>query len=328
MKLDRFHRVPGIDKPLAALALGSTKFSTENRSDCFAWLDMYCAVNGNVIDTAHAYGAGTSEVVIGEWLQLRKIRDEFVIITKGGDSPDGRLPASDFEGCIGDQLSVSLDRLQIDRVDGYMLHRDNPELAVGRILEFLNARREEGRFDAFFASNWGYDRLEEAHRYAEAHGLVGFSAVSNNLALALPTGNFYPGLVSVDKSGEAWHEKSGTALIPWSSLARGFFSGRYRVPWEGCHLPGEDEFSAKMRRYYVSPENLAKLRRAEQIAANRENCTATEVALRWLLRKPFAVIPAVGPHSRAHMQSCVRATRMDLSNEEIAYLDGSSDSPH
>ena len=97
-----------------------------------------------------------------------------------------------------------------------MLHRDNQEMPVEKILAPLNEEIVRGRVRAIGVSNWEYRRLEEAREYADKRGLPGFAVVSNNISLALPAAAFYRGLVSTDRAGEAWHLDTGIPLIPWS----------------------------------------------------------------------------------------------------------------
>jgi hypothetical protein len=101
-----------------------------------------------------------------------------------------------------------------------------------------------------------------SNEYADQNGLKGFSAISNNSSLAVPNGPFYKGLVSIDKSGESWHRETGTPLISWASMARGFFAGHYTS--EMCRDLGkmEDGFQKRMIEVYGTADNFMRLRRA------------------------------------------------------------------
>jgi aryl-alcohol dehydrogenase-like predicted oxidoreductase len=191
---------------------------------------------------------------------------------------------------------------------------------VARILERLNTELEAGRVRALGASNWEYSRIDEANRYAQDHGLTGFAVVSNNLSLAVPTMPFYSGLVSTDKEGELWHERTGIPLIPWSSQARGFFTGRFGPP-APTDANALDGFARRMIEVYGTEANYERLRRATELGARNGGYTAVQVALAWLLHKPFPIVPIVGPHSEDELASCAAALALQLSEAEIKWLD-------
>jgi len=308
--------IEGIAKPIAQLALGTAAFSPEHRDVWFAVLDRFCECGGTLIDTARVYGDGASEKVVGEWLASRGARERVVLLTKcahGGSA--ALLPEEGLEEVVTREREQSLEALQTDYFDVYMLHRDNPAVPVGRILERLNQEISAGYARALGASNWSYARLDEAAAYAREHKLTGFALVSNNLSLAVPAEPFYPGLVSTPPEGEAWHARHGVPLLSWSSQARGFFTGRY----SGSEAP-MDAFAQRMLQVYGSAENLERLRRAQELGKRKGGYSAVQVALAWLLYKPFPLIPVVGPHNEEELLSCVAATRLELSEDECRWL--------
>jgi len=254
-----------------------------------------------------------------------------VLITKCGHGKDFMLPLDDFEGMVRRELAQSLESLGTESIDLYLLHRDNPRLPVGKVLEVLNREIETGRIMAFGASNWTYHRITEADAYARKHGLKGFSTISNNISLAVPAGPFYPGLVSVDEEGEKWHRKSRVPLISWSSLARGFFTGCY-TPATATSSPAgpagsgdfaerpENAFERRMAEVYCTDENFQRLDRARQVGERKGGYTPAETALAWVLNRPYPVLAAVGPHTQEHLESCVKASHLALSADEMDYL--------
>lgn len=163
--------------------------------------------------------------------------------------------------------------------------------------------------------------MDEANTYATQHGLHGFSVVSNHLSLADPREPFYPRLVNVDAAGELWHERTRNPLLSWSSQARGFFTGRYQP---GLVAEG-DTFGNRMLEVYATPLNLERLRRAEDLGARRGGYTATQVALAWLLHKPYPLILAIGPRTPAELSDCLAAVQLKLTPAEYAWLAGLPD---
>lgn len=304
--------VPGIDKAISRLALGTAFYRHNREGDWHAILDAFVEHGGTALDTAFVYG--DSESVVGDWLDARGCRETMVLCTKGGVG-DHVLPDADLEAIIGAELRQSLERLKTTCVDLYYLHRDNPAVPVARIVECLNEHVARGRVRALGASNWRYERVDAANAYAATHGLVGFAAVSNHLSLAMQAEPFYPGLVAVEQEGIDWHRRTGIPLLPWSSQARGFFTGRFR--------PGQvdpaDGFARRMLEVYATEANLERLRRADALAAGK-GCSAVEIALAWVLGQGIPVVPLVGPHTVDELRSCIRATSLALSQDEMHWL--------
>ena len=116
----------------------------------------------------------------------RRLRDEVVVLTKGAhhDNDTGRRRVNPAE--ITQDLEASLRTLGRESVDIYCLHRDDPDVPVGPIVEALSAHRRSGRFRALGASNWTAARIDEAGRYAARHGREPFACSSPGLSLAAP----------------------------------------------------------------------------------------------------------------------------------------------
>ena len=313
--------IAGVGKPISRLALGTAFYRLSDEQTCHGLLDRFAELGGTLLDTARDYGE--SEAVLGRWLTSRGARERVAIITKGGQGRGLGLDADTFADTIHGELTLSLETLCTDYVDLYVLHRDSPDAPVPVIVDALNAELVEGRVRALGASNWAYDRLEEANAYAQGHGLTGFAAVSDNLSLAVPTCPFYPGLVSVDEAGERWHQETGIPLIPWSAQARGFSTGRYAAETRDDHR-SQGGFDARMVEVYCTDANSERFRRAQELGDTKGGRSATEIALAWLLHRPFPVVPIVGPHSVAELESCFAASAIEFTDAECAWLSLSS----
>ena len=293
-----------------ALDRGMTDYA-----EVLALLDAFVAAGGTLLDSGRIYG--DSEEILGRWMESRGTRDRMVLITKGAHG-EGVIPA-DYPQVLREELDTSLQQLRTDCIDLLMLHRDNQMMPVADILGPLNEVIATGQIRAIGASNWEYRRLTQAGEYADKHGLQGFSAISNNISLAVPTAAFFSGLVSTDREGERWHRETGIPLIPWSSQARGFFAGACPRPQRDNPGP-EDGFTRRMLEVYGTDENFERLDRAQQLGVVKGGFAAVEVALAWLLHKPFPLVPVVGPRNPAELASCVRATSLALTPAEIQWL--------
>ncbi|WAH41109.1 aldo/keto reductase [Alicyclobacillus fastidiosus] len=299
--------IAGLSKPCSQLIMGSMVFSPDDMDRCRSLLDAFVEAGGNAIDLAHIYNGGRSELAVGKWLQDRE-RDNLVIIDKGAH-PHGnrnRVSAKD----IASDLNESLERLCVDTIDVYLLHRDDPAVPVGDILEILNEHKSAGNIQVFGASNWTWQRIEEANEYAYAHGLVGFCCNSPNLSLATANEPRWPGCVTVDAETLAWHERTRLPLLSWSSQAGGFFTGRYSQ---------QSHEDADMVRVYYNAKNWGRFDRATELASAK-GVDANSIALAYVLNQRFPSAAIIGPHSLAELQSSLVALDVQLSQEEIDWL--------
>ena len=310
--------IEGINKRLSRPALGTAFYRLESRDTWFGILDDFLEQGGTVIDTGRRYGE--SEEVVGLWMESRGVRDRMVVSTKGGHGDFLGLGRDEFTVTIEAELTTSLELLGTEQVDLYMLHRDSPTVPVAEIMDCLNTQLNRGRVGALGASNWEYERVVEANRYARDHNLKEFSVVSNSIALAMPTEPFHSGLVYARKADERWHQQTGIPLIVWSSQARGFFTGRFTPEMRNTAPAVQDEFTARMVEVYCTDDNFERLRRAAELGKRKGGYSATEIALAWSLHKPFPLLPIVGPHNRTELKSCFQSLWVEMTRKEAEWL--------
>jgi len=197
-----YGRVEGVDKPVSRLVLGTMILHTDRLEESFALLDAAMELGYNTLDCAHVYGGGGSERAIGRWMQARGNREQVVILTKGCHPNADRKRVTPFD--LAADLHDSLARLQTDYIDLYLLHRDDPEVPVGPIVEALNHHHREGKIRAFGGSNWRHERIQQANEYARAHGLLPFAASSPHFSLAEQVQDPWgPGCVALSGPREA-----------------------------------------------------------------------------------------------------------------------------
>ena len=294
-----FLRVEPLELSLSRLALGTLGFSPATRDRDFAVLDAWVEAGGTVIDTAHVYEGGGAERVLGSWLRERPgVRERLVIVTKGAH-PDGdrvRVTPAD----IASDLRDSVERLG-GPIDVYLLHRDDPAVDVGPLIDALDAHRRAGELRAFGVSNWTLPRIEEANAYAADRGVDGFCCNSPHLSLAVQNEPPWPDCLSAtDAESRAWHARTGMPLLAWSAQAGGYFAGA-------------------ASDVYDNADNRERRARAEQLG-RRSGHTAHAVALAWVLAQPFPTIAVIGPHSREHLQASLEALEVELGDDDVRWL--------
>lgn len=298
-------------RQVSQIALGCLAFQERDEEHWRRLLDAYFEQGGNFIDTAHAYGGGESERIVGRWIEDRGVRDEVLLLTKGAHPERGewyRVRPEEIER----DLVESLERLRVESIDLYLLHRDDPRVGVDELVDCLAEQQRAGRIKHFGASNWRVERIEAANAYARSKGVEGFVISSPNFSLAQPKEELWRDCITVTRSELDWHEASQFPLLAWSSQARGFFSGRYSP-----HAPG-DPF---MVRVYDSKENWERLERARRLA-EAKGVEPIQVALAYVLCQPFPVFAAVGPLDMGELRSSMRASQVELTPEEVRWLDG------
>lgn len=307
----QYGAIPGVSDRISRLVFGSLVFLAPEPSPAAALLERFLAAGGTAIDTAHSYGKGAVEGALGAWLAATGRRAELQIITKGAH-PEYDIPRRVTPADITHDLTESLERLGVATVDLYLLHRDDPAVPVGPLIDCLNEHQAAGRIRAFGASNWTIPRLEEADAYAAAHGLRSFIASSPNLALAVPSEPMWPDCLSIagDPAALDWYRRRGMPILAWSSQASGFFSGRF--------TPAAPD-DPNMVRVYYRPDNWERLARGREVA-ERHGCTPTQVALAWVLHQPLPVFALIGPRTTDELDDCLGALEVALTPDEVAWL--------
>ncbi len=303
-------KIPGVSKEISQLILGTMMLSPVQYEHSTRLLDAFCDAGGNALDTAHGYGGGSSEMLIGLWMQQRQNRDAVFLIDKGGH-PNGRVPRPRLSPEeLKRDLDESLIRLRTSYIDLYMLHRDDPVIPVSTIIDYLNHEMSAGRIRAISASNWHPERITAANSYASANGLHGFVSCSNNISLAVPMEPMWGGCVCVDEAGRSWHQENQFPLMPWSSQARGFFSGAWTP---------EKRDNRDMVRVYYNTDNFERLARATKLA-KKYNSSAIQVSLAYVVQLPFPIFPIIGPADLDEMRSSVDALALHLTDSEMEWL--------
>ena len=267
------------------------------------------AVEGGVIffDTADVYNGGQSEVVTGSLLKkLFGMREEYVVATK----VHGRtMPGENGRGLsrkhILASIEASLERLELDYVDLYQIHRWDPLTPIEETMEALHAVVSAGKARYIGASSMWAWQFAKAQRVAPTR----FVSMQNhyNLVYREEEREMIPQCID-----------QGVAVVPWSPLARGLLAGtRTR---EGERLTTRAQSDPFGDSLYTPEVDFAVVKRASEVAAER-GVPMAQVALAWLLHKPGVTAPIVGATKAEHLDDALAAEELALSDEEIARLE-------
>lgn len=301
----KYGRIEGVHKPVSRLVMGAmiegTSFQYPHAHVMF---DDFFERGGNCFDTAHIYWGGRSDQILGQWVKNRGVREQVVILGKGAHTPFCN-PTD-----LTRQLLETLDRLQTDHLDIYMMHRDNPDIPVGEFIDVLNEHKRKGRIRAFGGSNWSIPRVEAANAYAKRKGLTGFAAVSNNFSLARMVDPVWPGCIAAsDRKSRAWFQKRKMPLFAWSSQARGFF----------VHGKPGHKADAELVRCWYSDDNFRRLARVKELARRRKASPIT-VALAYVLHQPFPTHALIGPRTLEETRTSWPALEFELEPKDLRRL--------
>lgn len=314
--------LPGTNLAVSTLCFGTADWGTgvpEDRAE--ELLTDYLDAGGSFLDTAHVYafwkpgGLGASERTVGRLLERLGARGRVVVATKGGhpdNGPDYPRPADFLSASVlAADVAESLERLGVDTIDLYYLHRDDGRTPAGEIIERLNEHIRAGRVRYLGASNWSVARTSEANEYAARRGLQGFVASQVQWSLAVPqwTPTLDPTTRFVDEETAAFHGRTGDnaehytglPVVAYSATASGYFAGKGKA--------------------YETPENALRRGRANEVA-RQIGATPTQVAVAWLLHQPFPVFPAFSTSSREHLREILGAASLALTPEQVAFLRG------
>jgi 1-deoxyxylulose-5-phosphate synthase len=315
----QYGSIPGVGDRVSRLVMGSMVFATdpERFDNTCKLLDRFVEAGGTTVDTARVYARGSSERAFGDWLKQSGRRDQMVVIGKGAHHDQQTMVRRVTPEGIHEDVETSLREMQLDTIDIYILHKDDPDAAVGPVVEALNQEVKDGRIKAFGGSSWTHQRIAKANAYAEAHGLQPFTVSSPNFALAVPNEPMWFGCVSIagDAEAQAWYAQTSMPIFAWSSQARGFFSGRYSPELTA----GATEDARNVIRTYYSEANWDRYRRAGELAREK-GCTLQQIVLAWVLHQPLEVYALIGPANVAELDNSLGALDVALTSDEVAWL--------
>ncbi len=255
-------------------------------------LDRFLAGGGRALDVANVYRDGESARAVGRWLPER---DDVVLYAKGCHPPACRPEL------VRSEVARACRLLGRERVDVFILHRDDLAYPVARWAEALAGEVDAGRIGGFGVSNWTSARLRELKACVAANGTDHLVALSNHFSLAAMQSPPWPGCLAVSRDDLPVLAELDVALLAWSSLATGFFAGRDTPHWD-------------------TPANRARRDRARELAG-RVDATAPAVALAYVLNQPANVMALVGTRSERHVEEALAAAAIELTPAQLAWLE-------
>lgn len=317
------------------VGLGTMQFGwSVDEAGAFDVLDAYAAAGGNFVDTADCYSSwaaamggppnagGVSEEIVGRWLVARGNRDEIVVATKvraamGEQFADHRGTAAQREGLsrrwIMKACEDSLRRLRVDHIDLYQAHSIDPLVPIEETMSAFTDLVRQGKVRYLGCSNFSAWRLLEALWASDRRGLESFVSVQPEYNLLDPVRS------DVEMELAPMCQQYGIGMIPYSPLAGGLLTGKYR---KDQPLPDSVRAEEIAERRF-SDTNWHIIETLIDVA-EQQGQTPAHAAIDWLRSKPWVSAPIVGANRPDQLHATIAGLDKRLSPDAIARLDEAS----
>lgn len=265
----------------------------------------------NFFDTADMYSLGVSEEVTGRALKEYAKLEECVVATKVfnamSDGPNmvGLSRKHIVQGC-----EASLRRLGMDTIDLYQVHRFDPKTPIDEMLSALDLLVRQGKVRYLGASSCTAWQFAQSLSLSERNGWARFVSMQNHYNLIYR---------EEEREMIPLCQAENVAIIPWSPLARGLLAGTRKSPTDTkATIRAEtDDF---VRRLYDQPSDQDVID-AVRVVAQKRGVPAAQVALAWMLSKPYITAPIIGASKMSHFDDALAALNVELSADEIRHLE-------
>lgn len=300
------------------LCLGAMTFgATADENESFRMMDRFVEAGGNFLDTANVYGRGVSEEIVGKWLSGQK-REHLVIATKV------RFAMSDGVNDVGlsrkhiyASVEASLKRLKTDYIDLFQVHAWDALTPLEETLSTLNDLVKKGTVRYIGASNFRAWQLQKAIYLSRHHGWEPFSCLQ-------PHYNLLTRATEYELLPLCEHE--GLGVIPWSPLAGGWLSGKFKQgtpPAENTRVGANKNDWDRRNNDTTTWNTIAVLRSIGEEVGK----TPAQVALNWVLSHKMITAPIIGARNLDQLNDNLPASGWSLSEEQVERLNQASDVP-
>jgi 1-deoxyxylulose-5-phosphate synthase len=295
------------------LALGTADWASYPPDELDRVYSAFRSGGQNTFDSAHCYAfwtghLGQPEKLLGQLVRKHEShRRDVHIVTKGGHVPYPGYPRPHrylSPEAVRSDFAESLDRLNTDYVDHYLLHRDDPRVPPEELISVLDELVRSGQARAVGVSNWLPHRIARGNRYAELKALAPISVCQamHTLAHVTDPGKGDPTVPVTTDADLSWYQASGLPMLAFSATANGYFS------------TGKSRFGT-----FDNPTSQARAERCKSLG-NEIGKTPMQVAIAYLLNHPFPCTPLLATRNPAHLQEAIGAINIRLTPEQSHWL--------
>lgn len=304
-----------VDK-VSEMALGTMYFGTQvDAKTSKLILDSYCDHGGSFIDTANMYvswlegfSGGESENVIGEWISARKNRNKLFISTKVGLSMKD-VPAGLKKDLIIRECDNSLRRLQVDTIDLYFAHREDPDTPMEETLEAFDILKKQGKIRHIGISNHRSFQIAEANKISEYKGYPEFIFSQERYTYLRPKWG-----VPFTRSDDTRMHTTEDLLDYVRHNNMNFMC--YQTLLSGAYSRKDKQIPPE----YLGPDSDARLKVLEGVVDETE-ATIMQVVLAWAMQNKMKAIPLITANNVDHIQANMKASEITLTEDQIKRLD-------
>jgi aryl-alcohol dehydrogenase-like predicted oxidoreductase len=299
---------------VSPLCLGAMMFGdwgNKDHDESIRIIDRALDAGLNFIDTADVYSRGESEEIVGKALKGR--RDNVILATKvHGTMGDDPNQFGNSRRWIAKECDASLKRLGTDWIDLYQIHRPELDTDIDETLGALSDLVHAGKVRAIGSSTFSPSQIVEAQWTAERRGRERFMCEQPPYSILVR---------GVEAEVLPTCKKYGMGVIPWSPLAGGYLSGRYR---KGQDTPPSSRAQRLPHRFDLSiPANQAKFDAADALAqlAEEAGLTLIQLALAFVINHPAVTAAIIGPRTMDHLESQLAALDVELTGDVLDRID-------
>ncbi|MGQ9904780.1 MAG: aldo/keto reductase [Anaerolineae bacterium] len=300
---------------VSVLCLGCMMFGGKTGpEESYAIIDRAIDAGINFLDTANVYSRGRSEEVTGEALKRNGKRHQIVLATKVHGTMDDNDPnmKGNSRRHIIQQCEASLRRLQTDYIDLYQIHRPQSSIPIDETLRAFDDLIRAGKVRYIGTSTFSAWQLVESLWVAKELGL-------NRFVCEQPPYNLLDRRIERELLPMAM--TYGFAIIPWSPLAGGLLTGKYRrgqEPPEGTRFADYKDNPILRRRW---TERIFDVVEGLQPIAQDKGCTLSQLALAWCARQPGVTSPIIGPRTMEQLEDNLRALDVSITDDDKRRID-------
>jgi aryl-alcohol dehydrogenase-like predicted oxidoreductase len=281
-----------------------------------AIIDRSIAAGINFLDTANVYNAGRSEEVVGDALKKNGHRHHIVLGTKvhgsmhPGDALDPNQSGNSRRQII-EQCEASLRRLKTDWIDLYQIHRPQPECPIDETLRALDDLVRSGKIRYIGSSTFAAWQVVESLWVSKEYGL-------NRFVTEQPPYNLLDRRIERELLPAT--QTYGIGVIPWSPLAGGFLSGKYKRQGQQPEGRFSDRTHVRAPALLDNPRAFDVVQKLQGLATEL-SITVSQLALAWVANQPGIASAIIGPRTREQLEDNLKALDVELSPEVLARID-------
>ncbi len=302
---------------VSELCLGCWMFGRRTEAeDAYAMVDQAVDAGVNFVDTANAYSRGKSEETLGEALKRNGKRSRVVLATKVFGTMDDQDPngRGNSRRHIIEQCEASLRRLQTDYIDLYQIHRPMPDIPIDETLRALDDLVHSGKVRYIGCSSFSAWAILESLWVSKELGL-------NRFVCDQPAYNLMDRRIERELIPMA--QTYGLAVIPWSPLAGGLLTGKYKrseAAPEGSRYSKESIMANSWEVRSLTDKAYDVVEALEPMAKEK-SCSMSQLVLAWVAAQPGITSPIIGPRTMEQLVDNLGSIDVEITDEDRAGID-------